>query len=168
MRRDICGWKRTKSIIVGLKQIIMKQKVLTFAAMLLCGLLVASCVESTYKTIKIEGKIMDQYGDPVPDARLELKDLRHNERALELYSDAKGRISYKSDFEYGSLKGKLRDGVNAVYYEKNNPKYAGKFKDDSVRAYSNYKRNNNDWDEWNEGVYKIDIQMKLRPKSADD
>ena len=130
--------------------------------------LMGCCAYGTpYSNLKISGKVTDQNNNPVANVRLELKDLEDNLNYHVITSDLKGNLSYYHEI-YGGPDYKedhLKDGVNAVFYGKNNPGLADKYKDDSVRVKSVYKEGKGSW---HTGDYKIDIQLKLRPKSADD
>ena len=117
---------------------------------------------SPYTTLRIKGTVTDEANQPVADAKLEFKDLNYNHKHLELVTDAQGKIDYSHDLDYSHYgSDNLKEGANIVFIGNHNAGLPVKYKDDSVRVLSSYKKGHGDW---HVGTYEIKASLRLKKK----
>ncbi len=123
---------------------------------------IGSCAYGTpYTTLKIKASVTDESNQPVSGAKLEFKDLNHNQKHLELVTDSKGRIDYTHNV-YVYEAEDFEDGANVVFIGNHNAGLPVKYEDDSVRVQSSNKKGKGSW---HKGTNEIEASLKLRKKA---
>ena len=119
---------------------------------------------SPYNTLRIKVNVTDEASQPVSNAKIEFKDLNYNLKHLELVTDSKGKINYSHDADLGPKYGAdyLLEGANVVFIGDHNAGLPVKYRDDSVRVQSSYKKGNG---EWHKGTNEIRASLRLKKKT---
>ena len=148
-----------------MKTMSRKRKILAFVVSAFgISVTIGCCAYGTpYTTLKIKATVTDETNQPVSNAKLDFKDLNYNHKHLELVTDSKGKIDYSHDL-YHSYYGSdnLKEGANIVFIGDHNAGLPVKYRDDSIRVQSSYKKGKGDW---HKGTYEIKASLRLKKKT---
>ena len=106
--------------------------------------------------LKVDIKLEDADSQPIGNAELLLKEGGRVVYEVGLKTDEKGVI--EKTYHIGPIK---FEDTWLVYYEGENPKYMGVFKDDSVKVQGTQIEEGKGW---NRGTYELKATLKLKKK----